>query len=43
MQCKAIAADAHSVTDVLNEGPIIEQGIERISHRDALEVLVATD
>jgi len=43
MQCKAIAAEAHSVTDVLNEGPIIEQGIERISHRDALEVLVATD
>ena len=40
MQCKRIGATAHSVTDVLDEGPIIEQGIERISHRDALEDLV---
>jgi formyltetrahydrofolate deformylase len=40
MQCKRIGATAHSVTDVLEEGPIIDQGIERISHRDAVEDLV---
>jgi formyltetrahydrofolate deformylase len=28
------------VTEVLDDGPIIEQGIERISHRDELEDLV---
>jgi len=28
------------VTEVLDDGPIIEQGVTRISHRDALEELV---
>lgn len=37
---KLIGATAHYVTEVLDDGPIIEQGIERISHRDALEDLV---
>ena len=35
-----IGATAHYVTEVLDDGPIIEQGIERVSHRDALEDLV---
>lgn len=38
---KLIGATAHYVTEVLDDGPIIEQGVERISHRDALEDLVA--
>jgi formyltetrahydrofolate deformylase len=38
---KLIGATAHYVTEVLDDGPIIEQGIERISHRDTLEDLVA--
>jgi formyltetrahydrofolate deformylase len=29
------------VTEVLDDGPIIEQGVERVSHRDTLEDLVA--
>jgi formyltetrahydrofolate deformylase len=37
---KLIGATAHYVTDVLDDGPIIEQGVARISHRDALEDLV---
>ncbi len=37
---KLIGATAHYVTAVLDDGPIIEQGVERISHRDALEDLV---
>jgi len=37
---KLIGATAHYVTEVLDDGPIIEQGIERVSHRDALEDLV---
>jgi len=37
---KLIGATAHYVTEVLDDGPIIEQGVERISHRDALEDLV---
>jgi formyltetrahydrofolate deformylase len=37
---KLIGATAHYVTDVLDDGPIIEQGVERISHRDAVEDLV---
>lgn len=37
---KLIGATAHYVTEVLDDGPIIEQGIERISHRDSLEDLV---
>jgi formyltetrahydrofolate deformylase len=38
---KLIGATAHYVTEVLDDGPIIEQGVERVSHRDALEDLVA--
>jgi formyltetrahydrofolate deformylase len=37
---KLIGATAHYVTADLDEGPIIEQGIERISHRDKPEDLV---
>jgi len=35
-----IGATAHYVTDVLDDGPIIEQGVARITHRDTLEDLV---
>jgi formyltetrahydrofolate deformylase len=35
-----IGATAHYVTEALDDGPIIEQGVERISHRDTLEYLV---
>ena len=38
---KLIGATAHYVTDVLDEGPIIEQDVARISHRDQIEDLVA--
>ena len=37
---KLIGATAHFVTSDLDEGPIIEQDVERISHRDTPEVLV---
>jgi formyltetrahydrofolate deformylase len=37
---KLIGATAHYVTEVLDDGPIIEQGVARISHRDRLEDLV---
>ena len=37
---KLIGATAHYVTEVLDDGPIIEQGITRISHRDSLDDLV---
>ena len=37
---KLIGATAHYVTEILDEGPIIEQGVTRISHRDTLEDLV---
>ena len=37
---KLIGATGHYVTEVLDEGPIIEQGIERISHRDQVEDLI---
>jgi formyltetrahydrofolate deformylase len=37
---KIIGATAHYVTEVLDDGPIIEQGVARISHRDAIEDLV---
>ena len=37
---KLIGATAHYVTEALDDGPIIEQGVERISHRDELENLV---
>jgi formyltetrahydrofolate deformylase len=37
---KLVGATAHYVTEILDEGPIIEQGVTRISHRDGLEDLV---
>jgi formyltetrahydrofolate deformylase len=37
---KLIGATSHYVTEVLDEGPIIEQDVVRISHRDQLDDLV---
>ena len=37
---KLIGATSHYVTDVLDEGPIIEQDVTRVSHRDQLEDLI---
>ena len=37
---KLIGATAHFVTSDLDEGPIIEQDVERISHRDTPDDLV---
>jgi len=37
---KLIGATSHYVTEVLDEGPIIEQDIARISHRDQVEDLI---
>jgi len=37
---KLIGATAHFVTSDLDEGPIIEQDVERITHRDTPEILV---
>jgi formyltetrahydrofolate deformylase len=37
---KLIGATAHYVTEILDEGPIIEQDIDRISHRDQVEDLI---
>jgi formyltetrahydrofolate deformylase len=37
---KIIGATAHYVTEVLDDGPIIEQAVARISHRDTIEDLV---
>ena len=37
---KLIGATAHYVTADLDEGPIIEQDVERISHHDSAEALV---
>jgi formyltetrahydrofolate deformylase len=37
---KIIGATCHYVTEVLDEGPIIEQDIIRISHKDSLEDLI---
>ena len=37
---KLIGATAHYVTPDLDEGPIIEQDVERVSHSDTPEVLV---
>ena len=38
---KLIGATSHYVTDLLDDGPIIEQDVVRISHRDQVEDLVA--
>lgn len=37
---KLIGATAHYVTDDLDEGPIIEQDVARVSHRDSVKDLV---
>jgi formyltetrahydrofolate deformylase len=37
---KLIGATSHYVTEVLDDGPIIEQDVIRISHRDSLEDLL---
>ena len=37
---KLIGATAHYVTEILDEGPIIEQDVIRVSHRDAIEDLI---
>ena len=38
---KLIGATSHFVTEVLDDGPIIEQDVARISHRDQVEDLIA--
>jgi formyltetrahydrofolate deformylase len=38
---KLIGATSHYVTAVLDDGPIIEQDVARVSHRDQVEDLVA--
>jgi formyltetrahydrofolate deformylase len=37
---KNLGATAHYITEVLDDGPIIEQGVVRISHKDDLDDLV---
>lgn len=37
---KLIGATSHYVTEVLDDGPIIEQDVARISHRDSIEDLM---
>ncbi|MGE5027232.1 MAG: formyltetrahydrofolate deformylase [Betaproteobacteria bacterium] len=37
---KLIGATGHYVTEVLDDGPIIEQDVARISHRDAIDDLI---
>jgi formyltetrahydrofolate deformylase len=37
---KLIGATSHYVTEVLDDGPIIEQDVSRISHRDSLDDLI---
>jgi formyltetrahydrofolate deformylase len=39
---KLIGATAHYVTAELDEGPIIEQGVERVDHSYSAEELAAT-
>lgn len=38
---KLIGATAHYVTEILDEGPIIEQGVERVDHSHTVEDLTA--
>jgi formyltetrahydrofolate deformylase len=38
---KVNGVTSHYVTEVLDDGPIIEQDVARISHRDQVEDLVA--
>jgi formyltetrahydrofolate deformylase len=37
---KLIGATSHYVTETLDEGPIIEQDVTRVSHRDHVEDLI---
>jgi formyltetrahydrofolate deformylase len=37
---KLIGATSHYVSEILDDGPIIEQDVTRISHRDQLDDLV---
>jgi formyltetrahydrofolate deformylase len=37
---KLIGATAHYATATLDQGPIIEQDVTRVSHRDSVEDLV---
>lgn len=37
---KLIGATSHYVTEVLDDGPIIEQDVQRISHRDQIEDVI---
>ena len=37
---KIIGATSHYVTEVLDDGPIIEQDVVRVSHRDTVEDLI---
>jgi formyltetrahydrofolate deformylase len=37
---KVIGATAHYATEELDEGPIIEQDVMRVSHRDSVDDLV---
>ncbi|MEW5943645.1 MAG: formyltetrahydrofolate deformylase [Pseudomonadota bacterium] len=37
---KLIGATSHYVTEILDDGPIIEQDVARISHRDAISDLI---
>jgi formyltetrahydrofolate deformylase len=37
---KLIGATSHYVTEILDDGPIIEQDVTRISHRDDVEALI---
>jgi formyltetrahydrofolate deformylase len=37
---KLVGATSHYVTDVLDDGPIIEQDVARVTHRDSLEDLI---
>jgi formyltetrahydrofolate deformylase len=37
---KLIGATSHYVTEVLDDGPIIEQDVARVSHRDSIEDLI---
>ena len=37
---KIVGATAHYVTDELDQGPIIEQDVVRVSHRDSVDDMV---
>ncbi len=38
---KLIGATSHYVTEVLDEGPIIEQDVCRVTHRDSLDTMIS--